>query len=378
MQQRKYRTAEEAIREMKEINPNVEILSDYVNMNTKMKFRCNICGHEFENSPRNIINRHQGCKKCSDKANAIRRTKSIKQFVEEARAEHGDKYDYSLVNYQGAFKKIQIICPKHGIFEQIPDSHIRGCGCPKCKFDWHVVTEEEFLNRVKEKFGDKFDLSKMNYIDYTTPITIICPIHGEFEMTPQALVNCDNGCPECGKMVQVMKRSDTTESFIEKARKVHGDKYDYSLVQYVHSKIPVKIICPKHGIFEQKPVNHLVGKGCPYCANSKGETFISNYLKEKEIPYTSQYLCRFGHWRLYADFYLMINNKEYVIEYNGRQHYYPVQRFGGEERFQHQVERDQALKEYCECHNINYVEIRYDWKHDKIISILDNIINTTC
>lgn len=375
MQQRKYRTAEEAIREMKEINPNVEILSDYVNMNTKMKFRCNICGHEFENDPRHIIHRHQGCKKCFDKANAIRRTKSIKQFVEEARAIHGDKYDYSLVNYQGAFKKVQIICPKHGIFEQIPDSHInQRCGCAKCKFDWHVVTEEEFLNRVKEKFGDKFDLSKMNYIDYTTPITIICPIHGEFEMTPYAFVNCDNGCHECGKEVGIRKLTSTTEEFISKAKKIHNDFYDYSLVNYINSRTPVDIICPKHGVFTQTPSAHLHSKGCPSCARSKGEMFIERYLREHAFEYIPQYPCRFFEWRLYADFYLNVNNKEYIIEFNGRQHYQPVERFGGQKTFEHQQKRDQALRDYCKYNHINYVEIRYDLKPDEIIAILNKIL----
>ena len=102
--------------------------------------------------------------------------------------------------------------------------------------------------------------------------------------------------------------------------------------------------------------------------------FIARHLKEHCIEYVPQYCCHFFKWRLYADFYLNVNNKEYIIEYNGIQHYRPVERFGGEKTFKHQLERDQALKDYCKYNDINYIEIKYTLKPDEIIAILDNIL----
>ena len=100
-------------------------------------------------------------------------------------------------------------------------------------------------------------------------IKIICPDHGIFEQSPDT--HKTHGCPLCAKIY--------TKNFIEKAKNIHGDKYNYSLVDYVTAKTKIKIICSKHGIFEQIPNNHLLNKGCPRCNESKGELQIHNYLK---------------------------------------------------------------------------------------------------
>ena len=186
------------------------------------------------------------------------------KFIEKARKVHGDKYDYSLVDYKNNSIKVKIICSKHGVFEQTPGSHLQNHGCPKCvggKEKRNTIVKD-FIKKAKLVHGDKYDYSLVKYKNSKTKVKIICPIHGEFEQTPNSHINNKQGCKKC------IRDSDVNEfknNFIEKAREVHGDKYDYSLIEYRDSHIKVKIICPIHGEFWQNTNNHLIGKGCPKC-----------------------------------------------------------------------------------------------------------------
>ena len=181
-------------------------------------------------------------------------------LIERAKKVHGDKYDYSKVEYNGIHTKVCIICPKHGEFWQEPNSHLHGNGCPKCA-GLKKLTTEEFIEKAKEVHGNKYDYSKVEYVNGKTKVCIICPIHGEFWQTPSAHIHQKQGCIYCSG------RKLNLNSFIEKAKKIHGDKYDYSKVEYVNNNTKVCIVCPEHGEFWQKPVNHLRGNGCPKCAN---------------------------------------------------------------------------------------------------------------
>lgn len=132
------------------------------------------------------------------------------------------------------------------------------------------MTKEWFVERCIEKFGDKFDYSEVDYKNSKTKVRIICPIHGEFSIRPQAFLTSPYGCPKCAHKEGGKKRGETqtknTEQFIEEARKVHGDKYGYSKVEYIGNHVKVCIVCPKHGEFWQEPNNHLSGYGCKKCA----------------------------------------------------------------------------------------------------------------
>lgn len=120
-------------------------------------------------------------------------------FVKEMKEIHGDKYDYSKVEYKSASKdKVCIICPKHGEFWMLPANHRKGDGCPKCKSEKQSIGKEEFIRRAKEKFGDKFDYSKVEWKGTKYKVTIICPKHGEFEVTPEHHLTSKNGCRKCG------------------------------------------------------------------------------------------------------------------------------------------------------------------------------------
>ena len=195
--------------------------------------------------------------------------KTKEEFIAKAKLVHGDKYDYSKVEYVGALTKVCIICPKHGEFCQEANSHLRGQGCPKCKSKKQTCTTDEFIAKAKKIHGDKYDYSKVNYVNNYTKVCIICHEHGEFWQTPGAHLR-GQGCPKC----KSKKQTCTTDEFIAKAKKIHGDKYDYSKVEYVNRKTKVCIICPKHGEFWQTPSAHLRGQGCPKCG-------IENHCKNK-------------------------------------------------------------------------------------------------
>ena len=182
---------------------------------------------------------------------------SQEEVIERFRKAHGDKYDYSNVNYINKRTKIKIICPFHGSFLQLPEVHYKH-GCPKCKK--RNSKKETIISEFKEVHGDKYDYSKVNYIDTDTKVEIICPIHGSFFQTPyHHKKGC--GCPACSGVKKL-----TTEAFIQEAKKVHGDRYDYSNVNYINCHTPVEIICPIHGSFFQLPANHLKnGQNCAKC-----------------------------------------------------------------------------------------------------------------
>ena len=120
----------------------------------------------------------------------------LKEFIDAARKVHGDKYDYSKVEYKNQHTKVCIICPEHGEFWQQAQSHLRGNGCPKCSQRHHYTTEE-WIKEARKIHGDKYDYSKVEYINKSTKVCIICPEHGEFWQTPEKHVNGSQGCPKC-------------------------------------------------------------------------------------------------------------------------------------------------------------------------------------
>ena len=183
---------------------------------------------------------------------------TTKEFIEKAHHVHGDQYDYSKVDYTKATNNVEIICKIHGSFMQLPYNHLKGAGCALCnKFDARKLSKDEFITRSVSVHGDMFDYSKVNYVNNKTPVEIVCHSHGSFWQKPEKHLS-GHGCPNC-----VKNKKDDTESFIRKARAVHGNLYDYSFVEYVDQKTKVCIVDPKYGVFWQSPCGHLNGEGNP-------------------------------------------------------------------------------------------------------------------
>ena len=209
--------------------------------------------------------------------------KTKEEFIAKAKLVHGDKYDYSKVEYVGALKKVCIICPKHGEFWQEANGHLKGQCCPKCNLEKRASSKEEFIKKARKVHGDKYDYSNVDYVNTMTKVCIICPKHGEFWQRPYSHLH-GNGCSKCANEATGERRSFSKEEFIKKAREVHGDKYDYSKVNYVNNYTKVCIICHEHGEFWQTPSTHLRGQGCPKCNLKKQTCTTDEFIaKAKKI-----------------------------------------------------------------------------------------------
>lgn len=301
---------------------------------------------------------------------------NTKEFIEKAINVHGDKYDYSKVEYIKCRNKVCIICPKHGEFLQAPSDHLSGCGCPKCSRRNTKFTTEEFIKKAQEIHGNKYDYSKVKYVNAHTKVCIICPKHGEFWQAPYLHINDKNGCPKCFNEIIGLNKRLSTEEFIKRAKEIHGNKYDYSKVKYITNNVKVCIICPKHGEFWQTPVHHLINQGCPKCAESFLEETVRVFLEKEKIVY--EYQKGFTWLRnkkpMKIDFYLPKYN--IAIECQGIQHYKPID-FGGKgkkwasDKLKETKERDKLKKELCDANKIKIIYFNYN---DKINTLKSKIL----
>lgn len=242
------------------------------------------CGRVFYQKPIKHL-AGQGCRFCAIKERANSRKMTCDDFIRKAINIHGNKYDYSKVDYINNSTKVCIICPKHGEFWQTPNNHLNGQGCYFCGIEKvskiYSKDTDWFINKSACIHNNKFDYSKVEYINNHTKVCIICPVHGEFWQSPNVHLN-GHGCPKCNIERLILRNTKNTEYFIKKAIDIHGDKYDYNKVVYSGCKVKVEIICPIHGSFWQRPNLHLRGDGCPNCKSYKGENIIEEYLKEKK------------------------------------------------------------------------------------------------
>lgn len=284
------KTTDEIIKEFEEIHGNKYDYSlvDYKGRKVNVDIICPKHGVFSQTPDKHLCG--QGCPDCSG-----RKRKTNETFIKDARQIHGDKYDYSKVEYVNNKTDVDIICPIHGIFSQTPHNHLKGKGCKECGKEKNIrehptrLNNEEFNRRSRKIHGNKYDYSKVVYITGDKEVDIICPIHGVFKQKPSVhLMGC--GCKECAKERNIAIRLSNTEEFIEKSRKVHGDRYDYSLVDYTKAKNDVDIICHhknangiEHGVFSQPADKHLAGCGCPRCAHmeSKAQTELEFFIRQQ-------------------------------------------------------------------------------------------------
>lgn len=288
---------------------------------------------------------------------------TIKEFIEKSKEVHGNYFDYSLVEYINNNTEVKIICPIHGIFKQLPRTHSSGTGCKQCKFDSYKTKEDEIIKQFIKFHGDKYNYSGVEYFGAHSKVKIICPIHGEFEQTPEKHKK-GMGCKKCG----IDKLTLSTQNVINQFNKIHNFNYDYSKVKYERNHQPVIIICKKHGEFKQSPHNHKKGKGCPICNESSGERNVRNWLINNNINFTSQKSFEdcISDKKLRFDFYLPEYNT--CIEYNGIQHYREVQIFKGKKGLESTKKRDKIKAEYCKNNGIQLLIIKYDQNIEDILS----------
>jgi very-short-patch-repair endonuclease len=274
-------------------------------------------------------------------------------------------YDYSKIDYKNMHKKVKVICYKHGEFEQTPINLLSGFLCKECKKDKSKQLKLKKVLKKSEKIHNyKYDYSLVEYNKMILDVTIICPIHGNFEQSLNNHINQKKGCPKCVKNFKLGK-----DDFVKKSDEIHNNFYDYSKSDFTTVANKVIIICPIHGDFPQTPNNHLGGVGCPTCSSSKGEKLISkildhlniNYIKQKKFKDCKDKNC------LPFDFYLTDSNV--IIEYDGIQHFESFEIFGGYEKFLITKKHDEMKNEYCKNKNIKMIRISHK---DNINEIINN------
>lgn len=342
-------------------------------------------------------------------------------FIEKVNKKHNYKYDYSLVDYKSAKTKIKIICPEHGVFEQLPYNHSFGKGCYKCGLDKSnraILAGKNFIEKAISIHKDKYNYSKVEYVRNNKKVIITCKKHGDFLQTPGKHLT-GSGCIECAynknrkddtilerflqihgekydyskmnyfrrdkKVIITCKTHGdflqtpnshlqgngcakcagnnrlTTEEFIKRSNLIHNYLYDYSKTEIINSTNPVIIICKKHGEFKQIPTVHYIKKcGCPNCKLSKGEEKIKLCLDEMKVEYEQQkkFIDCLNIKELPFDFYIPKYNL--CIEYDGQQHFDKNNLLNKKEgSFDDRIKCDEIKNEYCLMNDIKMVRIPY-------------------
>lgn len=362
-------TTEEFIAKAKEIHGDKYDYSkvEYDGYYTKVVIICSKHG-EFLQTPGNHLER-RGCKKCQ----VENRSLTTKSFVEKAKQIHGDKYTYDKVDYTNAHVKVTITCPTHGNWDTRPNNFLHGNGCPKCRKKTEVSTNNKtvikdtrsFIQEANKIHNNTYDYSKVNYINKRTKVLIGCSIHGDFEQTPDDHIHKPCGCPKCGHNVY------TQEQFINKCNKIHNNKYIYEKAIYKSIRDSIVVICPEHGDFEINTAHHLKGAGCKQCTlKSQSKLFfqLTNEFNTENILFevSNETVPWLDRQRL--DIYFPKYN--IAIEYDGKQHFEPIEIFGGTERFLQQQELDNRKNILCEKNNCKLFRVPYNYD--------ENFFNNMC
>lgn len=235
-----------------------------------------------------------------------------KEFIKRCRSVHGRIYSYSNTIYTTTKNKVVITCRKHGDFEQKANKHLQGQGCGLCASEAHSnlmsnrtkMSEEDFLIELKMPKGQTYLGS---FINLTTPVDLCCATHGAYRKSPQALLK-GNFCQSCAR------NRITTADFIRLATEKHGNKYDYSKVDYRSVAGKVTIICNKHGVFKQSQSSHInCGKGCPKCVKKRYSKIAIKWL---ELEHRKRRI-KIQHAENGGEYYIA-EAKIYVDGYNPR------------------------------------------------------------
>jgi hypothetical protein len=364
----------------------------YINTLTKIKVRCKKHNIYFGgNAKSHLYNKNAGCPKCGGEKTSQKTRLSLSEFIERAEKKHPGKYEYNYVKYINYNTPVIIKCKKHQkLFSIKPQILLDGCNCPDCakeiKSKNITLTQEEFVKKCKSLYGNKFDFSDAVYKGCRKKVIIGCPKHGKVSIVAYYLLNGRGGCRKCGRDITGGKLMTTIDEFLDKAKKKHGSRYLYDKVRYQSALLPVEIRCKNHGIFTQTPASHMSGQGCPYCY-LKNEGEVYRILKEKFPDWNIDKNKRFSYnykelkRKRKCDFFMEKDGIKIMVEYDGEQHYRPVD-FGfknikiARKNFKKQQLIDKLDIKFCDENNIILHRIRYNENKEKsIIKLKDKIDN---
>ena len=287
---------------------------EYSDSNTKVRIVCPIHG-VFEQTPSKHLH-GQGCPECGRIKRAESNTMTTDEFIKKSIEVHGEKYDYSKTVYERNDKDVTIICRVHGEFRQKPIKHLSGQGCPLCANNT-TMSNVEFIKKARLVHGDRYDYSKVDIISTHAKVEIICPKHGIFLQTPKEHLRgrgcrlCGN---EAKRSKLNLDRSLVVQRLLSVS---NGRYIVPDTIEYKNDRSKIKVICPVHGEWETTPSTLWKGAGCPKCANqvSRPEEEIRDFLlkflnKDDVIERDRSVLGR-------QELDLFIPKLNLAIEYNG-------------------------------------------------------------
>ena len=210
---------------------------------------------------------------------------TTEEFIYRAKKVHGNKYDYSKFVNTLSTVPSTIICHIHGEFKQQPSIHLQGSGCMQCGIDKKHLSTDEYIKKARSAHGNKYDYSNSIYNGCYEPIKIKCNVcHNHFTMKASNHINSKNGCNICNSPHKY-----TVEEFIEQAKSIHGEEFDYTKVSYINSKTKIVIRCKKHGDFLQTPNSHLRGTKCPTCKSENRQLSTDEFITTARHKYGELY-----------------------------------------------------------------------------------------
>lgn len=348
------KTHEEYVTQVTDINPNIEVIGIYVANNIKVLHKCKIDGYEWEAIPSNIL-RGKGCPLCG------RRIKSHDEYLNDVNRVNPNIE--VVERYIDSKTKILHRCKIDGYeWNAQPNSILNGCGCPVCsnKKKTTDIFKKELFEINKDIIIDG------DYINSSTKIRCVCRIDGyTWDAFPNNLLK-GVGCPVC-----YGNKRKTHQEYVADVKNI--DSNIEVIETYINAKTKILHKCKIDGTeWMMDPHHILIGRGCPLCNISRGEKEIRDYLIGHNITFIPQYTfdkCK-NKKLLPFDFYLPDYNA--CIEYDGVQHFEPIERFGGIEKFVEQQHNDLIKTSFCESNNINLLRIRYN---EDINIKLDGFLN---
>lgn len=224
----------------------------------------------YEVSAQNLLKGY-GCQRCYHDSKIGTFKSNLEDFVAGARKVHGDAYSYAHATYSGAKRKLTITCPEHGDFTQVADAHLRGQGCPICRYlksgESNRLTQAAFISRARAIHGDRYDLSEIEYRGQMVKVKVTCTEHGPFYPQAGNFGYAGSGCPQCGYVAAGLKSRGTLQDYVVRGAKSHNGRYGYRGLFYINNAAYLKVVCVEHGEFDQLAQDHVKGIGCSSCAD---------------------------------------------------------------------------------------------------------------
>ena len=417
----KKKTHEEYVKELKIKNPNMLVIGQYVNANTKILHKCLIHNVCWMNTPSRML-QGVGCEKCHAERISTSKTRTHEEYVEQLKRVTSDIIP--MEQFKTCTTGILHYCKKHNVtWNAIPDNVLKGCGCKecgkekiglknsmpfdkykkelqskfpniecigeytnqtnpvlhrckKCDYEWlsrpiYVLNSSGckkctgHLRRTSQEYRDELQEIHPNieviseFVNTSTPITHKCMIHNYYwDVVPSSILS-GTGCPICGREKTSLSLRKSHEEYMEELKNINPNII--CIDKYTDSTRKIKVKCLKcNTTWDALPFNLLQGHGCPTCNISFGENKIREWLISHDIDFISQK--RFVDCKdkrtLPFDFYIPSENK--AIEYDGEQHTKPINWFGGDEGLQYRIKHDEIKNKYCIDNNISLLRISYN------------------